>query len=631
MISGQNIRIWFDEKILPYQWDVINDKIPDIEPSHAIMNFKIAANLEKGEFYGFVFQDSDLAKWLETLSYSLMNYPDPLMESNADEVIEIIGKAQQPDGYLNTYFTIKEPGKRFTNMQEAHELYCAGHFIEAAVAYFNATGKKKLLEIMCRYADLIDRTFGPEPEKMKAYCGHPEIELALVKLYRATGEERYLKLSKNFIDERGQEPYYFGLELEKRGGSHIFPEFNSFDRKYLQTHLPVRKQTTAEGHAVRVTYLYSAVADIAGLTGDRELKEVCEKIWENITARRMYITGGIGSTSYGEAFTFDFDLPDDTMYTETCASVGMVLFAHRMLKMNTERRYSDIMELEIYNGALSGISLDGTRYFYVNPLEVWPERCEKNPGLKHVKPVRQAWYACSCCLPNISRLIASLGMYIYTIKAGQVNLHLYIGGEAKLNIKGKPVRIIQETAYPKDGLVRIKIGTEKKHDFSLNLRIPGWCQEYSCSINGENYTNRKLEYGYFKINRLWSNGDTVELNLEMPVTLVHSHPKVRSTSGKAAIRCGPIIYCLEEADNGPNLHNISLANNPDWRTEFKPDLLGGTVIIKGNAFRSDETQWDDSALYGTMEVDKKPVVITAVPYSRWCNRKPGEMIVWINK
>ncbi len=619
------------KNVIPYQWDVINDRIPNIEPSHAVKNFKIAAKLEKGEFYGFVFQDSDLAKWLETFSYSLMIHPDPLMENNADEVIDIIEKAQQPDGYLNTYFTIREPGKRFTNMHEAHELYCAGHFIEAAVAYYNATGKRKLLEIMCRYADLIDRTFGPEPGKLKAYCGHPEIELALVKLYQTTGEEKYLKLSKYFIDERGREPYYFDLEFKKRGGTYILPEFRGFDRKYLQAHLPVRKQTTAEGHAVRVTYLFSAATDIARLTWDLELKEVCGKIWNNITLRRMYITGGIGSASYGEAFTCDYDLPNDTMYTETCASVGMVLFAYRMLKLEADRHYSDIMELQLYNNVLSGISLDGTRYFYVNPLEIWPERCEKNPGLKHVKPVRQPWYACSCCPPNVSRLIASLGMYIYTIMENQVNIHLYIGSEAGLNIGGNSVKITQKTSYPNEGIVQIKIGTEKTQSFSINLRIPGWCKEFSCIINGESQTDRKQEKGYLKIDRVWSDGDMVELNLKMPVTLIYSHPKVRSTAGKAVIQRGPVIYCLEEADNGPDLQNISLADNPDWKTEFKPDLLGGIVIVKGSAFRSEESQWDNSTLYGPIEIDKKSVEITAIPYSLWCNRKPGEMIVWIKK
>ena len=616
-------------KVLPYQWEAINDRIPDIEPSHAVKNFRIAAGLEKGEYYGYVFQDSDLAKWLETLGYSLTIHPDPDLENTADRMIEVIEKAQASDGYLNTYYTVKEPGKRWTNLRESHELYCAGHFMEAAVAYYQATGKSRLLDVIRRYADLIDRTFGPEPGKLKGYCGHPEVELALVKLYEATGEERYLRLSRYFIDERGQEPYYFDLENKKQGSAHIMSEFRSFDRKYLQTHVPVRQQTTAEGHAVRVTYLYSAVADVAFLNGDTGLKKACEKVWDNITARRMYVTGGIGSTSHGEAFTCDYDLPNDSMYTETCASVGMVFFAHRMLKLEADRRYSDIMELELFNGALSGISLDGTRYFYVNPLEVWPESCAKNPGLRHVKPVRQTWYACACCPPNISRLIASLGKYIYTVQEDRVYVHLFIGGEAALEIDGSRIVVAQETKYPYDGKVRITIRTARRKEFPLYVRIPGWCGRYSAKVNGESIADPALEKGYLKISRIWAEGDAVELSMDMPVSLVRASYKVRHTSGKAAIRKGPLVYCLEETDNGPYLHDITLADDPEWTSQYDPNLLGGTVVIKGKAFRTDESRWGDAVLYASRETPKRPVEIKAVPYCLWCNREPGEMTVWI--
>ncbi len=332
------------DTIIPYQWEVLNDRIPGVTPSHSIKNYRIASGLEQGEFQGMVFQDTDVAKWIEAVAYSIEIKPDPELEKTVDGVIDIIEKVQQPDGYLNTYYTLKEPGKRWTNFRECHELYCAGHMIEAAVAYYEATGKRKLLDIMCRFTDYIDSVIGPEPGKMKAYPGHQEIELALVKLYKVTGNEKYLKLSKYFIDERGKEPYYFDIEAKKRGNVLHYPEFAKFDRKYAQTHLPVRQQTTAEGHAVRAVYMYSAMADIAAETGDTELLEACRRIWNNIVTKRMYITGSIGSTEFGESFTCDYDLPNDINYSETCASIGLMFFAYRMLQIEAKSCYADIME-----------------------------------------------------------------------------------------------------------------------------------------------------------------------------------------------------------------------------------------------------------------------------------------------
>ncbi|MBE3113363.1 MAG: glycoside hydrolase family 127 protein, partial [Actinobacteria bacterium] len=376
------------DTVIPYQWEVLNDRIPGVTPSHSIKNYRIASGLEQGEFQGMVFQDTDVAKWIEAVAYSIETKPDLELEKTVDGVIDIIEKVQQPDGYLNTYYTLKEPGKRWTNFRECHELYCAGHMIEAAVAYYEATGKRKLLDIMCRFTDYIDSVIGPEPGKIKAYPGHQEIELALVKLYKATGNEKYLKLSKYFIDERGKEPYYFDIEAKKRGNVLHYPEFAKFDRKYAQTHLPVRQQTTAEGHAVRAVYMYSAMADIAAETGDTELLEACRRIWNNIVTKRMYITGSIGSTEFGESFTCDYDLPNDTNYSETCASIGLMLFAYRMLQIEAKSCYADIMEKALYNTVLDGISLDGNSFFYVNPLEVWPEASEKSKIKGHVKVTR---------------------------------------------------------------------------------------------------------------------------------------------------------------------------------------------------------------------------------------------------
>lgn len=616
--------------VLPYQWNVLNDRVPDAELSHAVKNFRIASGDEEGEFYGFVFRDTDIAKWLETVAYSLIVSSDPELERTADEMIDLIARAQQPDGYLNTYYTIKDPQHRWTNLREAHELYTAGHFIEAAVAYYQATGKRKLLDVLCRFVDLIEATFGQEPEKLHGYPGHQEIELALVKLYDVTDEPRYLQLSRYFLDERGKEPYYFDLEAKKRGHTTIFPEFEQLSRSYAQAHLPIREQTTAEGHAVRAVYMYSTMADVARETNDADLFEACQRLWHNLTTRRMYITGGIGSTSIGEAFTFDYDLPNDTMYTETCASVGLVMFAHRMLKIEEDRRYADVMEQALYNNLLSGMSRDGTRYFYVNPLEVWPEASERSPIKKHVKPVRQKWYACACCPPNLARLLMSLGQYIYTIRSNTIYTHLYISSTTTLEIDGVPITLRQATNYPWEGTVSFSINMEQEMRMTLALRIPGWCRKARLTINGNSVdlASDSIVNGYAMINRDWHSDDQVELELTMPIEVMQAHPQVRANAGKVAITRGPVVFCLEEVDNGSNLSAITLPHNAEFSATFDKELLGGTVVITSEAFRTDESAWDNR-LYRPIDMKLQPVTIKAIPYGLWGNRTPGEMLVWM--
>lgn len=617
--------------VLPYQKDALNDNIQGAEPSHAIKNFKIAAGLETGEFCGWVFQDSDVAKWLEAVAYSLSLTPDRELERSADEVIDIIEKAQQKDGYLDTYFIIKELEKRWTNLEECHELYCAGHMIEAGVAYFSATGKRKLLDVVCRLADLIDSVFGPEPGKMKGYCGHQEIELALVKLYRITGNERYLSLSRYFIDERGEEPYYFRLEREKREILEFWPGFSKFKREYMQTHLPVREQKTAEGHAVRVVYMCSAMADIAGETGDAELLDTCRNLWNSIVKKRMFITGGIGSAVFGEAFTFDYDLPNDTLYAESCASVGLVMFAHRMLKMEAKGEYGDVIEKALYNIILSGMALDGKSFFYVNPLEVHPEACEKNPTMGHIKPVRQKWYSCSCCPPNIARLLMSLGQYIYTAGKNSIYTHLYIGGKAEFDLDGSTVTLTQETNYPWDGNVRLKATDFAEKEFTLALRIPAWCRNYKLAVNGNVLeTGVDISMGYAKIKRIWNDGDTVELSMDMPAELIQANPKVWADAGKVAIARGPLVYCLEEVDNGSNLSAISIPLDCSFVYEEDSSLPNGAVALRTTAIKTDDKGWSDE-LYRPAVNAEKETSIKAVPYCMWCNRKPGEMTVWIRQ
>lgn len=621
------------EVVIPYQWEALNDRIPDAEPSYAIRNFRIAAGEITGKFNGMVFQDSDLGKWIEAVGYSLETHKNSELEAITDEVIELIEKAQMEDGYLNTYFTLAEPGKRWTNLYECHELYCAGHMIEAAVAYYHATGKKKFLEIMCRVADHIDSVFGDEPGKLQGYDGHEEIELALVKLYKATHEDKYLRLSKYFIDARGTKPYFFDSEWEKGSKvshwSRLPSKKPSLQQSYNQAHIPVRKQDKAIGHAVRAVYLYTAMADIAAETRDEGLLFACRALIKNIESAQMYITGGIGSTNHGEAFTFDFDLPNDTVYQETCASIGLIFFAHRMLKLEPIGIYGDILERTLYNSVVSGMGLDGKCFFYVNPMEVWPEASEKNPSRSHIKSVRQKWYGCACCPPNVSRLLSSLGQYIYTVNTDTLYTHLYISGNAQFNIGGENIGILQETNYPWTGLTNIVVSCPSAKEFSLAFRIPGWCKNATIKINGENIDKDcPITNGYAILNRIWKGQDNIELVFDMPVELIQSHPKVRANAGKLALQRGPLVYCLEEADNGENLSAITLLPQEKYVAVYDTDLLGGIVKIEGAAFRTDINS-EEQSLYKPYQPNSKTVKITAVPYFMWGNRQPGEMLVWV--
>lgn len=620
------------DTVIPYQYDAIHDRIPDAEKSYAVRNFRIAAGLQEGEFGGMVFQDSDVAKWLEAVAYSLHTHPDPDQERMADEVIDIIAQAQQPDGYLNTYYTIKEPGNRWTNLQECHELYCAGHMMEAATAYYQATGKRKLLDVMCRFADHIDTVFGPEPGKLKGYPGHQEIELALVKLYHVTGNEKYLKLSQYFLEERGKQPHYFDIEWEKRGRTVHFPEMRDYGKDYAQSHLPIREQETAEGHSVRAVYMYSGMVDVADETGDQELFEVCKRLWNNIVEKRMYVTGGIGSLSYGERFTFDYDLPNDLAYAETCASIGLIFFAQRMLRVEPDRRYADVMERALYNTVLAGMSLDGTKFFYVNPLEVWPEACDHNHTRHHVKATRQKWFGCACCPPNVARLLSSLGQYIYTASSDTVYVHLYIGGQADVNLGGRNVRLTQQTQYPVENKTVLKVSLEGEREFSVALRVPGWSSGAEMRVNGQPISvDGSQRNGYVTITRVWKDGDTVELQMEMPVQRIKAHPLVRENAGKVAVQKGPLVYCLEEADNGAELQEIILPREAVLESSFDPNLLEGVPVVKAEAERVRESEWNGELYKADVTESSTKQTVKFIPYYVWANRAVGEMAVWIRE
>ena len=568
-----------------------------------------------------IFWDSDVAKWIESASYCLAGKRDPVMEGHIDAVVELMAKAQLPDGYLNSHFIQVEPKMRWKNLGHWHELYCAGHLMEAAVAYYQATGKRRMLDVIVRYADHIDARFGPG--KHAGTSGHPEVELALVKLYRATGEKRYLALALFFLDQRGQKPSVFQREMEhltaEQAATHraffVKPD-GSFNTEYNQDHLPVREQTVPVGHAVRAMYLYSGMADVGALTGDRRLIDAGLRIWDALTTRRMYVTGGIGPSGSNEGFTADYDLPNDTAYCETCASVGLVFWAHRLLQIERDARFADVLERTLYNGALAGIALDGKRFFYENPLE--------SDGTHH----RQGWFGCACCPGNISRLIASLGSYLYSEAAGEAWVHLYAQGRTTLDLGGRKVVLSQKTRYPWEGEVEVVVEPEPPGRFALHLRVPGWARSATVTVNGGPASPARPVKGYARVEREWKAGDRVTLSLPMPVERVRAHPNVKQDAGLVALQRGPLVYCLEGADNPGPLHRIVLPGGAALETRHDADLLGGVTLLEGPAERATDEGWSHQ-LYRAAEPAREAIRLRAVPYYAWDHRAPGEMRVYV--
>jgi len=640
-------------EMIPYQWNILNDggaastagnsarkdvskmlsekstrNLNDAEDtdkaadsyvaSGCLRNFRIVAGLEEGERYGVIFQDSDLAKWLEAVAYSLQTHPDPELEQRADDCIALLEQAQGADGYLNTYFMLTEPGKRWTNLMEGHELYCAGHFIEAAVAYAEATGKKKFLEVMCRYADLIDQVFGPEEGKKKGYPGHEEIELALVKLYQATQEKRYLDLALYFIDQRGQKPLYFVQELAKRGGKTHYDGDFMMDPTYAQIHQIPRKQTTAEGHAVRATYLYCAMADLALEYQDKEMRQACRKIFDNIYNEKLYITGGIGSVEKGERFSGSYDLPNDTCYCETCASIGLALFALRMCRMERDAMYADVMENALYNRVLAGVNREGNRFFYVSPLEITPDFCDESASLSHVTPERQQWFDVACCPTNIARTLGSLGQYLLSTDGEEVYVYLYLSSETAL---GDGDTLTMQTEYPVNGKVQLRLQSEKAR--TLWLRIPGHSPLESLRVNGEEI-KPEIRKGFAAV--ACTAGETqIDVTLQVRPRFVYAKGAVSMDAGKTALMQGPLVYCFEQADNGKGLGAmiVDTAQTPE-ACACPVDEASNALLVRG-WLEKDATD----ALYGTEAPAMEPLTLKAVPYYCWNNRGRGEMRVWM--
>lgn len=660
-ISLKNFKVadgfWKDEmelvrkEVIPYQWEILNDRVEGAAPSFCMRNFKIAGKITKDKkeqgaayeepkytfrgfealpedpehledkFYGFVFQDSDFSKWIEAVGYSLMNHPDPELEKTADEAIDIVCAAQQENGYLDTYYIINGMDKMFMNLKDHHELYCFGHLTEGAVAYYQATGKRKLLDAAIRFADFIDSYFGTDEGKCKGYPGHEIAEMALVRLYEVTGEQKYLNLARYFVDERGKRPYYWDSEehVEKRNQEEGY--------SYYQSHRPVRDQDEAVGHAVRAVYLYSGMTDVAKLAEDDSLWEACKTLWNSVVREKMYITGGIGGTHIGESFSFPFDLPNDTAYAETCASIALMFWARRMLEKEVDSCYSDVMEQALYNTVLSGMALDGKSFYYVNPLEVLPEACHKDERKFHVKPVRQKWFGCACCPPNLARLISSVPAYAYTENEDTLFMHLHMAGEIEKNIGEKKAMFRVESGLPWKGNVKVSYEGESGVEMTLAVRIPGWCENYG--VSGIEKFSAEMADGYLYLNGTWEAGDEISFEFQIVPKFYQANERVRENIGKVALMAGPIVYCAEEADNGAGLHLLKV--NPE--AEVKAD----TVEICGeefpayivNAKKQTETVKQTGLYQKYQPVEYVDTEVKLVPYYAWANRGENEMMVWL--
>ena len=563
-----------------------------------------------------IFWDSDIGKWIEASSYALHHRRDAEIEKKIDAIVDDLEKGQQPDGYMNFWYMAREPENRWTNLRDNHEMYNAGHLLEGAIAYFRATGRRKFLDVMERYMDHIAETFGTGPGQKRGYPGHQEIELALIKLYQLTGDRKRLDLAAYFINERGREPHYFTEEARKREGDN----FVQGTQEYNQSHKPVREQDKVVGHAVRAFYMYTAMADLAAELDDAELKAACEMLWKDVTETRMYITGGFGPSASNEGFTKDYDLPNPTAYAETCASVAMIFWAQRMLNIDLEGEYGDILEQALYNNAMSGLSRGGEHYFYDNPLE--------SDGSHQ----RWEWHACPCCTMNVARLTASIAGYFYSVSDDALIVHLYGGTEAKLKVAGTQVNIAETSNYPWSGVISLRIDPAQAAEFGLKLRIPSWAQNVTASVNGQRFdVSEHVDRGYLEIRRMWERGDQVQLDLPMPAERVYAHPQVQDDFGKVALRRGPLVYCIEQADNADlDIPMAKLPRTSRLEIVSRPDLFDGIVTIQADGVEVQQDDWK-GVLYRTKPPVEAPAALTAIPYYLWANRGPNRMSVWIRE
>ncbi len=607
--------------------------LKEIESTGGLRNFDLAAGKATGKFGGPFWADSDLYKWIEGASWTLAKHPDPALDAKVDGLIARIATAQQPDGYLDTFVQINAPELRFKNFAFFHEDFSSGHLFEAAVAHYQSTGKKTLLTVATRLADLFDREFGPG---RKDYIpGHEGIELALVKLSRVTGEKRYLELAKAMIDRRGQKPSIFERQFKELDPDRTvdflgkplrigewYERFylkdpRKFDTRYAQDHLPVREQREAVGHAVRAMFLYCAMADLVYETSDAGLWAASKALHDSVTLHRMYVTGGIGPSEHNEGFTADYDLPNEDAYQETCASAAMVLWNHRLFNLTGDARYTDVMEQSLYNAVAAGVSLTGDLFCYATPLA-------SRGDFK-----RSPWFGVPCCPTTIARFLPSLGQYIYSRSTDGLWVNLFIASEATVPLDSGRVTLQQVTSYPWEGEVKISVRPDAPREFTLHVRLPGWASNPTIRVNGSTMSPQ-VARGYAAIRRQWKSGDTVELSLPMEVQRLAAHPKVLQAQGKIALRRGPLLYALEQADNPVPLRDASLPAGATFHSRFDPGLAGGVVMVTTEGLVHQAADWDRRLYQPVHASPSKRVALTAVPYAIWGNRGLGEMIVWID-
>lgn len=607
--------------------------LQQIEATGGLRNFDIAAGKATGRFGGPFWADSDVYKWIEGASLTLALHPDPALDAKLDGIIARIAAAQEGDGYLQTFIQISAPDLRFKNFAFFHEDFCAGHLFEAAVAHYEATGKKTLLTVATRLADLFDAEFGPG---RKDYIpGHEGIEMALVRLARATGEKRYIALAQAMVDRRGSKPSIFERQYREIDIDRTFDflgkplrvgecyerfflrDPRTFDTRYSQDHLPVREQREAEGHAVRAMFLYCAMADLVHETSDEELWAASKALHDSVALRRMYVTGGIGPSAHNEGFTDDYDLPNENAYQETCASAAMVLWNHRLFQLTGDGRYTDLVERSLYNAVAAGVSLSGDLFCYQTPLASRGD-FQRSP-----------WFGVPCCPTTIARFLPSVGRYVYSRSADGLWVNLFVASEAKVPMDGGTLTVKQTTDYPWDGRVRIEVSPAAPRELTLHVRVPGWASGHEIRINGSPSTP-EVSLGYVAIRRSWAPGDIVEIAFPMPVERLAAHPDVLYTRGEVALRRGPLVYAFEQADNPAPLRQVVLPIDARFETRFDAALAGGVVTLSTEGFVREAVDWERHLYQPVSGPATRRVPLTAVPYAIWGNRGKGEMIVWID-
>ena len=580
--------------------------LAQLESTGTLGNFDLAAAGKREGYRGYVFQDSDAYKALEAIAFALAERRDPALEAKFDAAVARIAKAQQPDGYLNTSYTVEARGAHFRNLRDDHELYCAGHLFEAAAAHFQATGKRNLLDVAIRYADLLVRTFGPGEGQRPGYCGHPEIELALVKLAKVANDDNYLDLARHFVLQRGSR--FFATEHGQDPAT--------YDGRYWLDHVPVLQMQGIAGHAVRAAYLMSGATDIAAAAGNQELLRAVRRIWRNTIEKNVFVTGGIGPSASNEGFTTDYDLPLHTAYQESCASIALLMWAHRLNLVTQDPTYADAAETALYNAIPAGAQLDGTKFFYVNPLA--------SRGNHH----RRAWFGCACCPPNLARTFAAVGGYAYATSAEALFVNLYLQGEVRAQVGGAPFGLVVETAYPWQGEVTLRVVEAPQRALAMNLRVPGWCESARIAVNDEEPLHSQP--GYVALQRTWRRGDVVKLSLPMPVRTLQADPRAPELRGRVAFQRGPIVYCLEQVDQTAPVEHLLAPPGTTLQPVHEPELLGGVTVLRGDLLVGASEAWSGRQLYRPAPAPATAAA-TWVPYAVWDNRAAGPMAVWVSQ